>query len=386
MVADYRLLYGEINTNVAGTKVAHTIRGELPVITATATDTLNTAGRMSATCVLVEDTPQLPNPHTRTTLAPAATTVYLERNHAILWGGILWAVEADVGAMTLQLECEGFYSYFKNKIHPRYFVGAAAGALKDVFDYIRDSTGMWYITQSGPGDSNLGIDKDTTLHGIAIDPTYQSSYLERKSWGELFEGILATYGGDFRYYVYRDPADPVTDKIHVQLDLSTGSGLVTNHVFEVGTNCTLLRYREDGTSVINIIDIVGAGGVPVSGVNNDTRGLFYPNLEKLLDISDTADLSALVNIGHQELIKGRGPMQHLALSVFPDTDPQIGTYYVGNKVRVRSNVGWATIDNEQFRIVEMTTSVSEGSEVIQLTLTGMTNFTDTAGIVMQDFV
>lgn len=385
MTSDYRLLYGEINTNAAGTKRAHSLRGELPVISANATETLNAAGRMSATCRLIEDRPAYPNPHTRTTLAPAGTTVYLERNHEIVWGGILWACEADIGAMTLQLECEGFYSYFKNKTHPRYFIPALHDGV-DTFDYIRDWTGMWFLTQSSGGESNLGIDKDTTDLGIVIPAGYRFSYLDRMTYGEIMEDIAEKVGGfDWRYRVYRDPADVTeADRIHVMLDLIPPGGVSTNHVWEVGTNCSMLRYREDGTSVINLIDAMGKGGIPVSGQNTDTYGTTYPALDMFLDLSDVDNASQLAALARQALIRGRGPMQHVVLSTFPDTYPLIGTYVVGDIVRIRSNVGWATMD-ETFRIVEISTNVADGGEEIQVTCTGITNFNNSAGITVVDF-
>lgn len=383
MTAEYRLLYGELQTNAAATKVSHTLRGELRVISATATETLSAAGRMTAICAMVLDRPSFPNPHTRTTVAPANTTVYLERNHEIVWGGILWAVRANIENLTLQLECEGFYSYFKNKIHPWYQISIPHAGI-DIFDYIRDQTGMWALSQSTPGDTNVGVDADTNDYGLAVPATLGWSYLDRKSWGDILEDIQKDYTFDWRYKVYRDPAD--SENIHVMLDLMSGTGLVTQYIFEVGTNCTLLTYTEDGTTVINAIDAMGAGGMPVAGDNSDSVGIEYPRLEKMLDLSDVTDLNRLKNIAKKELIRGRSPMQHVTLTTIPDLGPPFGTYGVGDKVRVRSDIGWATIDNEEFRIVEMTTSTSEGSETVQVTMTGIINFSDTAGIVVVDFV
>lgn len=376
---DYRLLFGEPQTYAAQSKVAGTLRGELPVESATATESLNAAGKMTAVASLdvqgqIVDALAV----TRSNLAVARTSVYLERDHEIRWAGLLWTVDADLGSQQLTLGCEGFHSFFKRRVHPKNLTlvyPVATEQFEIGWDFI--------IDQHIGGRTHLGIEKGAGASGVLRGPG-NYDYQERKTYGDMLEELAALDNGfDFRYRTIRDPS---TEAIRTFLDFTyPNTGTATNYFFEVGANCALLTYSEDGTTIINDVDFVGAGGLPVSGNNTDASALNYPQLFGKYEMSDVTSTVPMVSRARFELIRGREAMKRLTLAVPPTAEPVLGTYKVGDRVRVRSEYGWATFD-ETFRIMEQTLNVAGGSEeMVTLALVSVVNFDNTAGITVTDY-
>jgi len=372
-MSDWRLLYGPLD----GTG---TILGELPSIAMSYGEALNGAGRWSATIPLDANPPRLVLPTvgggastdidtssldlvSPETLAVARTQVWFERDGVLLNAGILWTAKADIGGGTLELAGEGMHSYFRKRL----IRSDRTYSSEDQLDIARD-----LVDQAQAAlNTDVGVVTDTGSSGVLRDRSWLGR--ERKWVGEALEQLAAVEGGfDWRY-----AADWVGGVPTVTLRLSyPATGRRTAHVFEVGTNCSLLSYDEDGTTVANLVDAFGAGegddGLIATAANAALQGP-YRILEDVVTFSDVRDDGTLTTHAQRRLTRGAGPIRHVELETFADTEPALGAYVVGDQVTVRCDYGWVQLD-DWFRVVEMTVSVSGGEERIKLALAGLEVF------------
>lgn len=366
-MADYRLLYADL--------LSSTVLGELPATDVSATETLNAAGRLSATVPLLPPSPGL---YTTQEIAVAKTRLYFERNGVIIWGGILWGADADLSAQTLSLTAEGFHSLFKRKRrltvwpNPRPLPGVPVAAVEQITLVYQLVTAAQYGTGgdlgvlTGSGSGTTGVTRVLDI------PPYDKA----TTFGNAIDDLAdAGNGFDYRYISARDPS---TGDIEVTFQAYyPKEGLHTQHVFEVGTNCAVLNYSEDGTVIVNSMYLLGVGqGVDRLWDAGDNLALIeagYPVLSEEADYPEITDYNELRQKRLLRLSRGAGPMRRIRLQTFPDAEPPLGSYAVGNQVRVIASMGWVDVD-DTFRIVEMTIDAADGGESITLDLVGLESF------------
>lgn len=345
-MADYRLLLADFPEG--------TIIGELPVVDCDFELSLDASGRLGATIPLDVDI-------TSETLAVARTSLFLERDSVILWGGILWRATADVGAGTVALEAEGFHSYFE-----RRFIRADMTATDD--DQL-DIARAYLSTAQATGDVN--VDADTVDSGIIRTRVHAG--FERKPVAEAFEQLAAVEDGFDWYYTWSRSSGIMTPKVQFQYP---ASGRITDLVFELGKNCTGLTYSEDGTGIVNRVDALGAGeGADrlIATASNAPLIGPYPLLEDIVNVSDVLDTGTLYEHARRRLMRGAGPVKTIAVSTVADIEPAFGSYIVGDRVTVRGHEGWLDF-NGRFRIVQLQLRLTEGGEDIVVTLVDVAVF------------
>lgn len=371
-MSDWRLLYGPLD----GTG---TILGELPAVSMEYGETLGGAGRWSATIPLESNPPRLVLPSigggstelssdldliTSETVATARTQVWFERDGVLLFPGILWTAKADIGANTLELAGEGPHSYFRRRLIRSTRSFTATDQLTIARTLIQEA--------QAAVNTNIGVAAETATSGVLRDRTWLG--YERKWVGEALEQLSAVEGGfDWRY-----AADWIGGVPTATLRFTyPATGRRTAHVFEVGTNCSLLSYDEDGTTATNLVDALGAGDGDDSLISSAANAAMqgpYRILEAVVAFSDVRNVDTLTIHAQRRLARGAGPIRHVELETFPDADPALGAYIVGDQVTVKAERGWVQLD-DWFRIVEMSVSAVGGEERIKLALAGLEIFT-----------
>lgn len=365
-MADWRVLHAEL--------VGGAILGELPVTAAQFGVALNAAGRFQATLPLEADPARLRLPVyaggstdidadvnlvTMANLTPGTTAVWFERDGVLLHGGIVWAVSADVDGNTLTVAGEGPHSYLRRRAIRSTLTYTGV----DQLDIVR---GLIDHAQSVT-NGTIGITYDTTDSGVTRDRTYQA--WERKNVGEAIEQLAAVDGGfDWRYDHNWVGGVPTWSAGFTY----PATGRTTEHVFEVGTNCTITNYEEDGSAIANLVDVFGAGTAAetlTATVQNTALQGPYPILEATETHSDVLVLATLELHGRRRLSRGAGPTRRVQLNTFADTDPVLGSYICGDRVRVRADHGWLQLD-ETMRITEIGVTVTGGAETVSLALAG----------------
>ncbi len=364
MAGEWRLLY-------AGA-VSGAVLGELPYLQASFTEQLNGVGSWSATIPFDEpDVIHAPDGAGGVDqidrsavvdfagIAPGETVVYFERGGVILAAGIVWSIDLDFEAGTMQIAGGGLGSYYARRIAiDATFTGA------DQLDIAE--TIVWYSdTYHG-----LGIQYAYPTSGVLRDRTYRR--IEAKPVLEALEQLAAVQNGfDWRFRAHRE-AGSIVRRIHLDYP---AIGRSTTHVFEVGVNAALLNYSEDGTQLVNSVLALGAGeGVDkltaYAGASLPAERLY---MERTLSHVDVNQQTTLDGIAQRAIERARVPTRRISLVLAPDSEPALGTFDVGDRVRVRARKGWLNVA-DTFRVVEIAYAVDAGGEQTRLTLAGLESF------------
>lgn len=287
--------------------------------------------------------------------------VYVERDGVVLWGGLLWTAQGSVGANSLSVNGEGFWSYFRRRfIRETLTFSASTDDQMDIARALVD-----YAQGVAYGD--IGLDtSDTNVSGVKRDRTYYG--FERKNVAEAVEQLAAVDNGfDFRVDTTNASGSIVS---YFRTSYPT-TGRVTDHVFEVGSNVEVLDFTLDGTSVVNTVDAVGAGegeDLLIATATDPSTLLTRPLLEAVLSHTDVREETTLTGHATLRLIRGKAAIQSLKVEVLPGSVPGLGSYVVGDRVRVRGSYGYLDVDGF-FRIVTIGVAVdSTGSERVTLDL------------------
>lgn len=345
-MAETRLLFGSLKTGE--------LFGELKFDRIVHTDVLNGPGSIEATLPLRQESPGKTAVVTDENLAEARTALWVDRDRVPRWGGIFWTPRAEVASNQLTLIGKGWHSYFRR----RRIRETKTWASTDQYAIAR---GLIDYAQGVPGGDIGVLTTDTNTSSVSRDRTYPVN--ERKSVGEALEQLAAVRNGfTFRYDTHLD-----TNGDHaVALRLSAGTGRQTAHVFELGKNVELLNLNGNTDQLAFQVDAVGAGegtGQLIRTAQNPAALGSYPLLDAVTTHIDVRIASTLDDHAAYRLQRGAEPIRSLTLSVLPDKVPVVGSYIVGDIVKVVGSYGWLDV-NGQYRIVSIRTTIAGGTETV----------------------
>lgn len=354
--------------------VSGAVRGELPFLQASHADALNGVGSWSVTVPFDEpDSVTIPDGAGGVTtldrsavidfsdLGVGRTVVHFVKNGVVLGSGILWGIALDYAAGVMQLTGSGLASYYERRITlDASFTGTEqldiARALIAAADADPDSIGMTANT------NDSGVNRDRSYLTIEAKPVLES----------LSELGAVSNGFDWRFRAHYEAGD-IVRRLHFDYP---ATGRQTDHVFEVGTNCALFSYSEDGADLAHYVLGVGAG----DGADDKlTVSDFEPPVNEALSLDasishvDVSDPTTLAEHVARRLTRGKKPIRRIGITVVPDTEPVLGSFDVGDIVRVRARKGWLNVD-DSFRIVDLAITLDSSGEQVQLTLAGLETF------------
>lgn len=343
----YRYLFSPLND-------ISSIQGELPVKFATITEELNEAGTASLTLPLNPTKAGKFATITPAVLGSGKTAIIAERDGVPFWGGILWAKIPSLSSDTIVLNCAGFHSYVRRRL----IRATQTFSSTDQHDIAR-SLIDYSEAQSG---GSIGIlTTDTNTSGVTRDRTYNG--FERHWVGQAIDQLAALNDGfDFRYDVVRAAeGDPITIEFRASYPTT---GRQTEHVFELGTNITDLEAPEDATLLANQADAIGAGEGEnmLIQTHTDTGALAeYPLLEAVVAHTDVSVDATLKSYANRRVNQGIAPIVRPTFRVLPDTLPKVGSYEVGDQVKIKATRGLLDLDGT-YRIVSITINVTEAGQ------------------------
>lgn len=346
MTATYRVLFRDV--------LSGTIHGELPAEKFSYTNTLNAPGSAAITIAL---NPGVARVNTQTVIAGGATAVYIERSGRIVWSGLVWDASADFAAGTLELQCEGWLSYFRL----RHYHATTAFAQVDQADIARAL--LQHAGQYGDG-SRLGmIEYGTEKTGVRRDRTYKGS--EHKGIGEAVEQLAAVINGfDFSFDTAWRDADLVTTfRVHYP-----AVGRFRAVTLEQGRNCDITGATLGGKSVITHAFALGSGdGADQVWASAGAPSKVFPRLEAVESFSDVKEYNTLKAKAEERVRIGAAPVILPSIVLYPDSAPGLDDFDLGDALTVRGGYGLVPI-NGMWRVTELSVSVDEsGAEQITLT-------------------
>lgn len=359
----WQLLYADTLTG--------SVHGVLPVESFGYMHQLNGAGNISARLPLESTsnsrlTNQVAFPRIEAgKLEPdGSTRLWVLRDGVPQWGGLMWTRDIDPGNNAMTIAGEGVLSYFRRRSireNKKYSATDQIGIAEDLIEYAIEQPG------GDPGVSVAG----TASSGVLRDRVYPKQ--EYKSIGDAVEQLAAVIDGfDFSFDAgYSGSA--LVDTFNIQYP---NWGRSTNHVFEIGTNVNLLAERSDGTSVASLAVATGAGQGPtmLRKWAWDTSKLgTRPLLEKVNSYSDVSVASTLQAKADLDLLRGSEPVSLIDLEILPGTLPALGSYRVGDRVRVKGSHGYFDVD-ATYRIVTIGVAVFDDGESVSLSLAPLSLF------------
>ena len=355
----WRLIYTDLK--------AGTVLGELPSQTFGFTETLNSDGSFEITMPLVTTTPtgRVTNDVsalqiTDADLAPGETAVYFERDGAVLWGGIVWGVTADVLSNTMTVQGAGFLSYFRRRYIRTTTTHTAADQLNIARAFIDNAQAV--------SNGSIGIlTTDTNTSGRTRNRTYLG--FERKNVAEALTQLANVLDGfDFRFHSFRNSSGIIVVEFRVSYP---ATGRRTETVFELGTNVQILNYTSDGSALTNSVDVIGAGDgddLKIRTASNPASLAFRPLLESVASFSDVSVDATLDEHAGRIVTRGSNPIETLSLVIYPDAIPNLGSYVIGDQIKIMGDYGYLSMSNF-WRIVSLAVTVSpDGAEEVHIDL------------------
>jgi len=297
----------------------------------------------------------------------ARTVLYVERDGVIQKGGILWGNQASVSNDSLTFSGEGWHSYTRLRTIQQTLIYSGGDQ-----DEIARAL-IFHMQIYGGG--NLGITTSINNHGVTRDRTYP--WHDGKFIGEAIEDLTQLENGfDFDYVSSYDSNGEIETAFVTRYP---SSGRETEIVFELGTNVSLVDFTEDGKGVVTQQRVFGAGfgqEVKTATASNGAAFASYPLIEGRSTYPDVVRQTTLDDYAAKALARGSEPPTFITLQVFPDQIPRMGSYEVGDRVKVTVDYGYLQLDLAPYRIVGHEVDVSqEGGEVSTVTLSPLALFT-----------
>lgn len=359
-MANYRFLLADLLTDE--------IESELPVESASFLHILNNPGTLTAQIRLgTEASREAPTgtpgvTETFTPLPPnvlaGAHAIYVERDGVIVWGGVVWTYVADVVSNTGTIGAEGFFSLLRGRVLEADYSATSKDQgliVKELIDAVQGYT-----------EGDHLIDTSTIDTSTSISRTVGWESWERKNIGEAIEELANTRDGfDFRIRCRWGSTTPIREFLVTY----PATGRPTAHVLELGRNLELLRTTDDATTVASKIFVRGSGsGSTATTVTVHNTGSGYVRRDLVASADDTSNTDVLDDIALRYADRGAAPTRIPYVAIYPDQDPKIGSFTVGDLVELRGTFG--AIDfGGTYRITGWSVALDvSGQERIELTL------------------
>lgn len=364
-MTSYRYLFADLRTNQ--------ILAELPLTAVSFTKQLNGAGTLQGE-LLITDTSETAMGITPASI-PTKTAIYVDRNGVLVWGGVLWMRDYNSESQKYTFTAREFMSYFERRRITNTLTYTNT-------DPLVIAKGLISNAQSATG-GNIGVQIGGELSGQTTNRTFYNYELKTVATGisDMAGSGSSSSQTGFDYTIdvaYDGSFNPVkTLKLgYPRLGIAYSATNPNAPVFEFPGNIVSYEYPEDGSTAANAIFAVGSGqgNSRLTLLATDTAKLSagYPLLEDSTNYIDVYDSTLLGNMAAAQVAAVSLPpvtMKVVAPAYAPA--PVLGTYTVGDDVRVRINdPRFSPMLDQTMRIMAYTVSPGEdGPERVTLTLT-----------------
>ena len=363
-MAQYRYLFADLLTN--------TILAELPLTNVNFTQQLNTSGTFTGELLISGINTTALNVSNAT--IPDRTALYVDRDGALVWGGIIWNRERTSANQTLKITAREFESYFERRRITSDVVFSNTDQLTAVQSVVN--------TAQAATNGNIGVAVGTETSGVLINRTVYG--YEYKTVFSLIQDLSRSASGfDFNIYVYYDSNNNPAKLLRLgypRYGRKYSATSTTVPVFELPGNIIEYSFLEDGTTAANTIYALGAGSNPgkllATGTDGTKIAAGWPLLEDQSNYSDVSDSTLLTNLANGQVAVVSYPPTTIKIAVSPNNDPIFGSYEIGDDARVRIlDDAFSTQLDTTYRIVAYNVTVGESNtpEIVTVTLTNTSN-------------
>ena len=321
----YRYLFADTLTDQ--------VLAELPLTGVSFSRELNTAGTFQGTMMLSDSREDVYEVASNT--VPGRTSVYVDRDGVLLWGGILWGRSYESQSQSIQFQAREFESYFERR--------------RILTTYSASTTEQFTVAEAlvnqiqGLGSGSLGISvvRNPTNSGISVTKIYNG--FEQKPLSEaLYELSRAENGFDWNIDVAYNSSGVITKTLHLDYPRrgrAWSSSSTTIPVLEFPGNVVEYKYPEEGGSIANVMLGVGAGNGETKLLSTQTDATQlangWPRLEQSVSMTDYQIQALLDQITLGKLDAQKNPIVVIECVTEAWADPVIGSFIQGDDVRLR---------------------------------------------------
>lgn len=319
-------------TYLLGPLLGNTVTAELPLTNVSFSRVLNGAGTFRGSLGLGDA--KIAGLDPRGSSQPSRMAVYVDRGGVLVWGGVVWGRRYRHSQRMLELQGLEFWSYFRRRLITTTAIFASQDQLAIARSLI--------TTAAAVSGGDIGVTLDATLSGVNRDRTYFG--YELKPVAEAIEQLSAVLGGfDFGIdvqYVNGVPAKTLNLSYPRRGATVDTSGLM----FELPGNITDYSYAEDGTLQETTSYAIGSGTENAMLLSHASSSQLldagYPVLEATHSFKDVTVQSTLDNHALAENTARQYAVALPELWIRSADDPVLGSYTVGDDVRVRITDEW----------------------------------------------
>ena len=282
---------------------------------------------------------------------PGKTALYVEYNGQLIWSGIIWQREWDSNTQMLKISGQEMLSYFKRR------------RIVDNITYTNTDPAVmanYLLTNYAQGKThgNIGLQPSSTTTGLSVSRSYFNFELKEiyQAVKDLSDGLDSTSSNPFFDFMIRPSYDSNNRIINtlvlgnpyfnfnvsgvtafnfpgniVEYTFSENGSTATNMLYGLGyganTNKVMAKAADDSTAYFSTYGIYGS----ISSMGNAAL------LEDSANFIDIADIGLLESTTLGQLNAVSAPPTTIQLVIAPYTDPYLGTFYVGDFVKLIIN-------------------------------------------------
>ncbi|GAB2572533.1 hypothetical protein GCM10027168_01660 [Streptomyces capparidis] len=292
------------------------------------------------------------------TLSPGVSGLVVLRDGVPVWGGILWALAADLAAGTLSLNASGFHSHYQG----RHFTDGWTAKSKEQATILKD----WFAYFNA--DNGIGTDTGLVQPTGHVRTTVWTRY-ELKNVAEAIEELADNVGGfNFRYVPHWVT---VGRKVGHRFVITSRSGAVASRSLTHRVNCNVTSVSYDSTALCTVAYATGAdkgnGEKLVGIVENRSLATRMPERVMVGAYTDVKETRTLIDKAQATINAGAVPVAIPELTLYPDRFSPLD-FVPGEVAAISVDAGYVALFDE-FVVTECATTVdANGSESIRLAL------------------
>jgi hypothetical protein len=285
---------------------------------------------------------------TKANFEPGQKEVRVYRNSVLVWGGYLWAVQADVRGRRIQVRAEGYHSRLRHRV-------VNADLIYDDGTPDNQEVIAWKLVQhaqaqviGGNGTAgDMGMTRGAHV-GASVARSRDYCRVDHDNIGDAIETLTnADDGFDFEFTPTPTSA---TNKVFLTWSPLKGAD-VSGTVIFTAANTMNLSYDIDASEVANDIYAEGNSGCGMPEFES-TAGASLTNFGVMQDVlqTDVDHLPSVMSLA-REAIRQRKQARWTITAEFNDqAGPAWASFVVGDLVQVNVAKGFATI-NQKFRCI-----------------------------------
>jgi len=299
---------------------------------------------------------------------PGRTSLYIDRDGALIWGGIIWSRTYQSQSRSMQVYAETFESYLHKRV-------IKATAVFNTVDPMNIARSIWNTAQADPrGDIDVIVPGAFTTTQ-PISKTF-SGY-EYSNAGQAIDDLAsADTGFDFYIQVAYDSGMIPTKTLLIGRPLGAmqnNTGLVFQYPGSIENYWFPESAGSSTTTLYGVGKGDGAAAIQTSASNADLLTAGYPILEDVESFKDIETAALLSSRIRADVVRRRTPITVPTFQVDPKADPQFGSYGLGDFARFdltdyRFPSGYVNT----WRVIgwTVTPSSSESTDTVQLVIEG----------------